>query len=60
MVKYVCDKCKENFTKKSVYNTHIKKCNIVLEDTKGILEDTKEVLEDTISFHIFDTVRFLW
>jgi site-specific DNA-methyltransferase (adenine-specific) len=46
MVKYVCDKCKENFTKKSVYNTHIKKCNIVLEDTKGILEDTKGILED--------------
>jgi adenine-specific DNA-methyltransferase len=36
-VKYVCDTCKEEFTRKQTYNTHIKEC-------KG----TKEVMPDKI------------
>ena len=47
MVKYVCDICKEEFTKKLTYNTHIKKCKIVLEEDTGEVE----VIENTNDFH---------
>jgi hypothetical protein len=41
MVKYNCDNCDEEFTKKSLYNTHIKNCN----NNENIDNIIKEVLE---------------
>jgi site-specific DNA-methyltransferase (adenine-specific) len=60
MVRYVCDICKEEFAKKVTYNTHIKKCKIVLEEDTNeveIQEDTNEFHNETLEDFITDDVK---
>ena len=60
MVKYVCDICKEEFTKKLTYNTHIKKCKIVLEEDTGeveVIENTNDFHNETLEDFITDDVK---
>jgi len=71
MVKYTCETCKEEFTKKAAYTSHIKKCKSAMideddvdvdeNDTNDISEISKEVANDfdneTIDDFITDDIK---
>lgn len=43
MVKYICENCKEEFTKKQSYNGHIKKCKNTASESSNDIDDIDNI-----------------
>lgn len=49
MVKYICGNCKEEFTLKRLYTSHLKKCVIIPLENQSVLETNTVLIEETVA-----------